>query len=301
MSKIVVTSPEVIKDKEFDGGAVLTPDDWSIFVVEHFEDLGTIFLNEWQDTAGILLTGSLSEDNTKIEKLNWVSVGKIFHSSPAVVSAARIWNFKEKDLFLTIKTIDLKKFKFESKMYSDFLDSGDIPFGWIDDKDNVQPLLPLVQQGFDGFCLRMVVEPDSTYSAKVHVFLYPHSKETLLENFKMSKRIEFPAVLIFSGTAEMGPQQAGFILDKNTGCPVIPAIKVINKLVEGGSCPTAGELSWKVSALFTSVVLPESRTRAQTLWTRMKVVEREGARQLRGAPPARIWPDSAMPVDNRSK
>ena len=186
MAKAVVTSSEVIKDKEFSGGAPLTAEDWSIFVVEHFDDLGPIFLNEWQDTAGVLLTGELSADNAHIQNLNLVTVGKIFTKQPAVVAANRIWTFKEKDVYLRLDTIDLKKFKFSGKMYSEFLDSSDLAFKFIDENDMAVPLLPLVQQGFEGFSLRMVVAPDSTFLAKVYVYIYPKTAATMREKFEIS-------------------------------------------------------------------------------------------------------------------
>ena len=298
MAKTVVTSPEVIQDKEFDGGAPLTIEDWSIFTVENFDNLGPVFLNKWEDHPGVLLTGEISVSGAHIDRLNLVLVGKIFPNKPGVIAAEKIWNFKEKNIFLKIETIELKKFKFVGKTYSDLLDSSELAFGWLDDNNKSYPLLDVVKQGFDGFSLRAVVAPDSTYSAKLYLYIYPYCKKSMLEKYKLATRIEFPAVLLTCGTAELGPQQAGFILEKNTGNPVIPAVTTVRALKETGRCPPAGELSWKVAALFSSVVLPETRSSGKTLWDRMKAVNTEGESQLKGVAPARLWPPSVKPVEN---
>ena len=298
MAKAVVTSPEVIEDKEFSGGAPLTIEDWSIFTVDNFDNLGPVFLNQWQGAPGVLLTGEISVSCAHIDRLNIVTVGKLFENKPGVIGADRVWNFKSKNIFLKFDVIELSKFKFNCKTHSELLDSSELSFAFLDENNKDYPLLDLVQQGFDGFCLRAVAAPDSTYSAKLSIFVYPFSKKSMLSKYKLSTKIEFPAALLTTGTAELGPQQAGFILDKNTGNPVIPAVTVIKSLKEAGRCPPAGELSWKIAALFSSVKLPETRSSGKTLMDRMNAVNTKGESQLKGVAPARVWPPSVKPVEN---
>ena len=298
MAKNIVTSSEVIQDKEFNGGAVLLAEDWEPLIVKNFENLGPRFFESWRETPSVVLTGELSADCSKIERLNLVTVGKVFTTRPAEFAAIRFWPLQDKDVLLKINTLNLESFKFNSKMYSDFLDHGEIPYNMIDPKGQLYPLVDLVKQDWDGFCLRAVVAPDSTYSAKLHIYIYPHIKETMHKEYGLADRIEFPAVLLTSGTAELGPQQAGIILDKNVGCPIIPAVKTEAKMKDTGKWPSAGEVSWKVAALFGSV---ETRTTVKTLFDRMEVVKRDGEKALKGAPAPRIWPESVRPVETAGK
>ena len=298
MASVVVTSSQVIEDKEFNGGAPLLTEDWAPFIVKNFENLGKNFFHPWNGTPGVILTGELSADGAQIESLNIVAVGKIFTTKPADFAANRFWSLTNKNVAVRINTIDLKKFKFDARMWSDFLDHSEISYKMLDEHENTYPLGDLVMQQWDGFCLRLIAAPETTYSVKLYVYLYPHNKERLLSLYSCAGRIEFPGVLLTSGSAELGPQQAGFVLEKNVGCPVIPAIKTPAKLERA---PTAGEISWKVAALFRSVSLPETCASVEALKDRMAAVEAEGESQLKGAPTPRIWPESVKPVENPGK
>ena len=298
MALEVATSSVVIQDKEFEGGAPLLPEDWAPFIVKDFEKLGNYFFHPWPGTPGVILTGELSADGAQIDKLNLVAVGKIFTTRTAEFAANRIWSLENKNVMLKIETIDLKKFKFSSRMWSDLLDHSELAYNMVDENNLTYPLGDLVRQQWNGFCLRLVVAPNKTFSTKLHVYVYPHCKEVMLREYSLSEKIEFPGVLLTSGSAELAPQQAGFILEKNVGCPVIPAVMTTDKMKETGRFPTAGEVSWKGAALFCSARLPETCDSVETLQDRMAAIKAEGESQLRGVPPQYIWPESVKPVES---
>ena len=300
MAKTVATAPKVIQDKEFNGGAALLLEDWKIFEVKNFDGLGSIFFEKWEGSAGVILTAVFSADGSEIEKLSPVTVGTIFAGRrDRSILASKIWNFKDKNIFIKFGMLDLEKFKFEGKMFSDLVDHSDLMFDLFTGKNEEVAMIDVAKQGYDGFSLRAVVAPTSTYAARLYVYIYPYNKKAMLEKYPGASKVEFPAVLLTSMVVELGPQQAGFILEKNTGCPIVPAVMSPIALKDAHRTPAAGELSWKVAALFGTVSLPETVDSCKDLWERMNAVNTGG--RLRGTPPDDIWPESVKPVDNAGK
>ena len=300
MAKAVATAPKVIQDKEFNGGATLLLEDWRIFEVKNFDGLGAIFFDKWEGTPGVILTAVFSANGAEIAKLSPVTVGTIFAGRrDRSILASKIWNFKDKNIFIKFGMLDLEKFKFEGKMFSKLLDYGEIMFDLFTEKNEEVAIIDVAKQGYEGFSLRAVVAPTSTYAARLYVYIYPYNKKVMLEKYPAAEKVEFPGVLLTSLVVEMGPQQAGFILEKNTGCPIVPAVWSPLALKDAKRAPAAGELSWKVAALFGTVCLPETVGSCKDLWERMNAVNTGG--QLKGTPPDDIWPESVKPVDNAGK
>ena len=296
MAKKVAATIEVIKDKEFDGNAALLAEDWIPLIVPNFDNLAPKYAENWQETPIAFLAAELSDDCATLDTITWVTEGKMFAGRrEKALPANRVWNFKQK-VTIRFDPLNLSAFKFAGAMCSDFLDSTAVKFHMLAENDTEIPLVDLAKQGFAGFSLRIFITPITTHGGKLYLYIYPYTKEKLLEAYKEAVRPEFPAVLVTTVAVELGVQQSGVILEKNVGCPLLPVIKTANPIENAAKIPSAGEVAWKVSAFLQKVVLPENKTTLKSLWERMAAVRDGGEAALKGAPAEKMWPDSVPPL-----
>ena len=286
--KNVVTG--IIQDDEFMGCEFFEKEDWEKLVVQDFVNLGPKFVKDFKDGPAALVAADVAEDGSTFEKLWLITTGKVFSTREKTWQTGKLWNFKE-NVLLKVEPLNLEKFDFtRGYMFSEPLDGSKVEHSFVNEDGDKVPLIDLAAQGYDGFTLRCAVVPITTASAKLFMFIYPCNKVKLAAEHEWSARMEFPATLLTSVMMDLGVQQSR-VTKKSTGCPVLPVIRLKSPLDQ--KVPAMGEVGYKTAILFNRLILPEVKTTMKSLWERMGAIKADGASQLKGSPPEKIWPNAS--------
>ena len=290
----------VIRNKAFAGTAELTANDYKRLVVENFAEAANTLVEEYSGYPIAIPVVSLSQDNTRIENATLVMCGTHFDQTGKVIQANRLWPIKE-PVKLHIHPIQLEKFQFQGGMVSELLDSTEIEFTLVPEKeDSTITDEILAEQGITGFTLRMFVTPINGYTARATTMIYPLQVEELLDEYPSATCPQFPGICLDRCEVELGVR-ASHVLDKCYGQPIAPAIVVQSPLRTSTNTPSSGELSATLSGLLHRVVVPESKTAIKGLRDRWQAISENGDEQLRVILPDTLWPEKEAPSTSQGK
>ena len=275
-----------IKGSEFEGEENLSAAEWSKLVVDSLTNSAAKLFPAWTGDPVVIPGMTLSNDNSKASNLNVFVQGDLLDGKAKAVLASRFWPMQDNNVYLSLPTLPGDIFKFSGSLTSDLLDSSRIEHAFTR-AGNPLPPEEATDLGAGNFCLKLHLRPTQATWVAFSVSLFPSSQADLLEHHPLATNGAFPGICISAGELKLQPRSAEKFVEKATGCPVLPALRL------GGTAPislTIKEVKAALAALFRKALLPENKQNHSTLLPRWSAIQECGVSKLLDGTPELMWP-----------
>ena len=279
--------PKVIQSTRFGGTDPLSANDLKRLTVNSFSQAGNL-VEDWAGEPMLIPGLVLTQDNSRVESATPVLIGTLFNRKPLIVDCAKHWNFEQK-LRLKFKALDLRDVPFGTNMTSNLMDCIDIPYDFINSKDERVDDTDLVEDGLEGFCIRIHLCPASTRTAKMEIMFFPLEKEKLLAAYPLAKVHVFPGMEIFRVEIELGIQRDE-LLDNNYGLPILPAIITREPIKSSTVVPSREEVVTAISSLLRRTTATCVKSTSNSMYRAWSAIKKGGESKLADTVCRDEWP-----------
>jgi hypothetical protein len=261
--------------KLFTGGSEVTAEDWAKLEVRNFSSDLEQCLKEfgWQGNATACIGLSLSADNRKVERGDFLMVGPLGEFKD---EAAKLWLGCAEDVTLVVKLKTAAVFQFPGgSMSSDVMAQEALDYAYYTHNGDGAPSVILEadyeEYGIGNFCVKAVCGISKNSSVKEGVIiryvvlLFPNSKEELCEKYAGAREAAWPGLLIAEGECPMMMKATAA-----WGCPIYPLVLTGENLEDQPRLPSGDELRAAIAAIMASATAPETSRTVKSLHGRWR-------------------------------
>jgi hypothetical protein len=227
----------------------------------------------WTGGPAACVVLTLSADNKKVEKGNFVVVGAFSDFKEEIT---KIWPGSSDGVLLRIKFKTATVFQFtEGGLTSNLTHQDNTEHAFYAQTDDGAPEVILEAEypdyGIGEFCTKLVCNVSKNSSVrdgiviKYTLLLFPLGKEDLLEKYPAAKEAAWPGLVVLEGECPLMVRPTAA-----WGSPAWPLLQTGTSLERQPQLPSGEELRAAMGAVMANATAPESSRTAKSLLSRWK-------------------------------